>query len=430
VDAFERAVAGGLGNWPAGTVFLAAVSGGADSTAMLAALSALGREGGFSLRCLHVDHGIRPRAERRGDAEAVRRLCGALGVPLRIAALPPGRVAETGRRRNLGLEGAARLFRRRIWNAEARRTGAARVLTAHTRDDFLETVLMRVLRGSGPGGLAGIAPARGRVIRPLLNLSRGEVLGYLERRGLSYRIDSTNADTRYLRNRIRHKLIPLLDEFFPPWKKSLLLLAETQGLAAEFLAGEARKRIGGELFGEGALRLGREAFFAAPPILREEALLRGADLLRAARRGAGAPRPDPPKRGSAPPRRGAVRSFVRGGGEAADLGPLRVEGRGEFLTLRSPAAAPGGEGFSLLIKAPGIYTLEGLVFRVFPPGGGAGGEGFFALLPLVLRSGERGITAEDSRGPAARIGAGAPVKSLRREPGEGACRCVVESPAP
>jgi tRNA(Ile)-lysidine synthase len=128
-------------------LYLAAVSGGADSVALLAALVAL-RElsPGFALRCVHVEHGIRAEAESRGDAEFVRSLCAEFRVPCRVVSVKPGRVAEAARRRGVGMEAAARLYRHRAWHREADRLeaqspagaagrGPVRILVAHTSDD-------------------------------------------------------------------------------------------------------------------------------------------------------------------------------------------------------------------------------------------------------------------------------------------------------
>ncbi|MDR0710170.1 MAG: tRNA lysidine(34) synthetase TilS, partial [Spirochaetaceae bacterium] len=196
---FEREAASGLGSWPIGTHFLAAVSGGADSIAMLAALAVFAGERGLALRCFHVEHGIRPAEESLGDAAGVRELCRELGVPCKAAHIPPGKIAGTAAKRGIGLEAAARFYRHALWNLEARRIGAARVLVAHTRDDLLETVLMRVLRGSGPAGLAAMKRDNGRILRPLLSLDRSQVLDYLAGRGIPFRTDSTNADPSFLR---------------------------------------------------------------------------------------------------------------------------------------------------------------------------------------------------------------------------------------
>jgi tRNA(Ile)-lysidine synthase len=382
---FEKAMAAGLGPWPGGTLFLAAVSGGADSTAMLASLETLRRGGDFRLHCLHVEHGIRPPVESRGDAEAVQALCKAWDIPCRVITIPPGKIAAVARTRRLGIEEAARLFRHAAWNREAQRLGAERVLVAHTRDDLLETLLMRILRGSGPAGLAAMPRGRGRVLRPLLDFSRTEVLAYLAERGIPYRVDSTNADPAFLRNRIRSKLIPCLDEFFPSWKQSLAALGETQRLTADFLAAASASRIPWRPLPAGpgggtARQTPAEAFFSAPEILREEALFATLD-----RGGGGSVGPDGLRK-SAPPRRRSLRLFTRGECAVLDLGSHRIERRGDRVIL-SPRGIPGGEaGFSLVIKKPGSYKLRGIRIQTgagpVPPGG----EVFFAVLPLVLRN--------------------------------------------
>jgi tRNA(Ile)-lysidine synthase len=372
MGAFETAVAEGLGNRPAGAVFLAAVSGGADSSAMLAALAAL-RDGSFELRCVHVEHGIRSAAESRGDAAAVEALCAELAVPCSVISIPPGRVARTAKRRGLGLEAAARLYRHAAWNAEARRIGAEKILVAHTRDDLLETALMRVLRGSGPAGLAAMPRERGRVLRPLLKTGRADVLAYLAERGIPYRTDSTNADPAFLRNRIRLKLIPCLDENFPSWRKTLADLAETQRLVADFLETEAAARIPWEEAEERRVT-GGDNFFSQPAILREEALFAALDRLS----GEGAP-----------PRRKSLRLFARGKTRSLDLGRAVLKSGSGRVTLA--LSRPGERGFSLLIKEPGIYKLKWLCVRALSGAAGktpppsSGDPGFFACPPVALR---------------------------------------------
>ncbi|MFP3090951.1 tRNA lysidine(34) synthetase TilS [Treponema sp. TIM-1] len=382
MNTFEEAVARELKTVVRkGLRLLAAVSGGADSTAMLAALAVLRRDLGFDLFCLHVDHGIRSRKESRGDARWVKKLCADWEIPFRLVSIPPGRVAEAARQRGIGLEGAARLYRHAAWNREARRIGADRILIAHTRDDLRETILMRFLQGGGPAGLAGIPRSRGRLFRPLLDQDRAAVLRYLEDRNLSYRTDTTNGDNRFLRNRIRNRLIPILDELFPFWQRSLPVLGETQGFAAAFITASACHGLPWESAGPRVLSLPRADFFAAPEIIREEALFLAADRLKEAARGVGGFSPDR-VRGAAVPRREVIRRFARGGISALDAGPLRIEDRGDRIFARSP----GGEyeaGFSRLIKEPGRYKLKGFIIETADPGEGK--KGFFALLPLVLR---------------------------------------------
>lgn len=384
MNPFEVSVAAVLGNCSRGRVFLAAVSGGADSTAMLCALAALKGEQGFILHCFHVDHGIRPAAESRGDGEFVAELCKKLGVPCRIFSIPPGKIAAAAKKQGVGLEAAARYYRRRAWNREARRIGAQAILVAHTQDDLLETVLMRVFRGSGPAGLAAMPVRRGRILRPLLEFSRAGVLRYLEEKNIPYRTDSTNADNRFLRNAIRNRLAPLLADLFPHWQGCVLNLAETQRLTADFLAAEAARRVHWEERA-GELRTGAADFFSLPPILREEALFLGADRLLNGVPGNG-------RRGAANPppvKRSNVRKFSRGDKAALDLGCCRVRKTSRELILAPAAPASQEAGFSLLIKAPGSYKLRGIFFEVLPVLSAghteAAGRGFYAALPLVLR---------------------------------------------
>jgi tRNA(Ile)-lysidine synthase len=332
-----------------------------------------------------VEHGIRPPEESRGDALAVAELCRNLKISLRIVSIAPGKVEALGKK-GIGLEAAARFFRRRAWTREARRLGAERVLTAHTRDDLLETILMRMLQGAGPGGLAAMPRTRGLILRPLLGLDRADVLRYLREEGLPFRTDSTNGDIRFLRNRIRLKLIPCLDRYFPGWKRALLSLGETQRLTADFLSSQAEKRLPWEM-GEADLSIPADLFFQEAPILREEALFQGADLLA------------PP----VPPRRLVIRAFARRESRAAAQGGLEFEDRDGFVRVRRAGKPVLERGFSLLIKEPGLYTLksaalngafsrafgeEGFVFRLeSPPWEGDPGRGrrFPVFCPLVLR---------------------------------------------
>jgi tRNA(Ile)-lysidine synthase len=254
------------------------------------------------------------------------------------------------------------------------------------------------------------------------------VLRYLEERGIPFRTDSSNGDTAFLRNRLRLKLIPLLDEWFPHWRTGALHAAETQRLAADFLAARAREEMpwervrGSPLSG---LVLPEDEFFSRPEILREEALFQAIDRL-ALDPGRRIDAPDPPAgagradKEPPPPRRAALRLFSRRRLPALDLGGLRVERRDARVWVRK-RQPPGEEGFSLLIKEPGLYTLEG--FSVACTDHAPEREGFFAELPLVFRrtwSDDYGrdrskvrrlrssctdlISALDRRGPAAFIG--------------------------
>jgi len=362
-------------------VCLAAVSGGADSTAMLVALSAvMSRSGGpaLSLACLHLEHGIRPAAESQGDAAFVRELCEKLEIPCRVVSVPPGKITAIARRGGMGIEAAARLFRRRALFREARRIEAesscpVRILTAHTKDDMLETALMRVLRGAGPEGLAAMPARRGRILRPLLSMGRADVLAYLAAKNVPWREDSTNADTAFLRNRIRHCLVPLLNESFPFWKSGLCALAETQALAAAFIKDEAQRGVSWEQGTEvSSLTADAGSFFAHSAIIREQALFQGIDQLLSGKN---------PVR----VRRSALRRFCVGSVNAADLGPLRVRQERGRIVLSAPKNNYYEYGFLLLIKKPGLYILKGIHIEVRPFSGDT--SGFCAFLPLVFRPG-------------------------------------------
>ena len=361
-------------------MFLAAVSGGADSVAMLTALSSVMRNSGkpfFGLCCLHVEHGIRPEEESRGDAEFVRGLCKEFNIPLKIVFIPPGKV--TARAGDIGIEAAARFFRRNALFREARRIESksarpVRILIGHTRDDMLETALMRVLRGAGPEGLALMPISRGRILRPLLNHSRADVLKYLAVKKITWREDSTNADTGFLRNRIRHSLVPLLDKSFPFWKSGLSSMAQTQALAAAFIRDEAQRRVKWERETEiPSLSAGAQSFFSQPEIIREEALFLGIDLFLA-----GVKNP-------APVKRSVLRRFCSGLVTAADLGPLRIKRDGSRILLFAGNNDVFERGFSLLIKEPGLYTLNKIRIEVRPFTDSAVSGWFCASLPLVFR---------------------------------------------
>jgi tRNA(Ile)-lysidine synthase len=179
-----------------------AVSGGPDSVALLHALAGLRADYGLALTVGHIHHGLRADADR--DAAFVTSLAARLGLPVvveRVAvAGRPGRSPET----------AARAARYAALDRIARRAGATRIAVAHTADDQAETVLMRLLQGAGPRGLAGIPVRRGRLVRPLLDVDRATVLDYLAGAGLDWVEDETNRDLKMLRNRIRHETLPLL----------------------------------------------------------------------------------------------------------------------------------------------------------------------------------------------------------------------------
>jgi tRNA(Ile)-lysidine synthase len=191
---------------PRGARLLVAVSGGADSTALLVGLARVAPEFGLTLHAAHLHHGLRG-ADADADLEFVRGLCARLGVPL-IAARRDGRARITGR--GVASENALRVMRRRFLGAAMRRAGAAAIATAHTADDQMETVLMRLLRGAGLRGLGGMRERQGPWLKPLLDATRLEIEADLGAARMKWREDRTNRDPAWTRNRIRHEAVPAL----------------------------------------------------------------------------------------------------------------------------------------------------------------------------------------------------------------------------
>lgn len=186
---------------------LAGVSGGADSVCLFRLLLRLREEMGFTLSVVHVEHGIRGE-ESLMDMEFVRRLASSHGIAFSSYACLAPRLAKE---RGISLEEAGREARYEAFAAESARFGdGARVALAHHMEDNAETVLFHMCRGSGMAGIAGIAPVRGNIIRPLLCVTRAEIEDFLRREGQPFRTDATNADVAYTRNRIRGLVMPEL----------------------------------------------------------------------------------------------------------------------------------------------------------------------------------------------------------------------------
>jgi tRNA(Ile)-lysidine synthase len=194
---------------------LLAVSGGPDSTAMLSLIRALAEEMRLDLHVGHLDHGWRGAGGTR-DAEFVRTMAARHGLPVTVGRIPASAWTER-RGRQSSREAVARELRMTFLRETAQAVGASRIALGHTRDDQAESFLMRLLRGAGARGLAGTYPVvDGLFIRPLLDVRRAEILEYLRSRRLPYRIDPTNRDVRLTRNRVRRRLIPLLERDFNP----------------------------------------------------------------------------------------------------------------------------------------------------------------------------------------------------------------------
>lgn len=212
---------------------IVAISGGADSTALLDMLSRLP---GYNLRLVaaHLNHTLRG-AESDADQEFCRELATHYGIPFKSRLIDVRKVATDNR---MNLEDSARHARIQFFDEISKEYGGAAVALAHHADDQSETILMRLLRGSGMLGLSGMSYRNARgYVRPLLGMSRSEIERYLHRRSLNWREDASNDDTAFLRNRIRHELLPNLESYNPAIRHSLAATAsiinEDETLLAE-----------------------------------------------------------------------------------------------------------------------------------------------------------------------------------------------------
>ena len=195
-----------------GDTVVCAVSGGADSMALLWALYLLKEEWNLNLSAAHFNHHLRGEESDRDEA-FVREFCEGYGIPLHVGS---AQVVSGSK----GLEAAARDARYGFLQ-----TLTGKIATAHTADDNAETVLMHLVRGTGLKGLGGIAPSRGSLIRPMLNVTRSDVEAFLEEYAVPHIDDSSNATDAFLRNRLRHSVMPLLKEENPRIAENLSAMA-------------------------------------------------------------------------------------------------------------------------------------------------------------------------------------------------------------
>ena len=246
----------------AGDDLTVALSGGTDSVALLWVLRRLADRLGITLRAAHFHHGIRgPEADR--DADFCRELCASWEVPFTLGrGDAPARAAATGE----SLEEAARVLRYEFLLG----TAPGLVATAHNADDNAETLLIHLLRGTGLRGLGGIPPKRDRIVRPLLSCSRAEIGALLEREGLPHMEDSSNECDDCLRNRLRHRVLPLLRAENPALSATLGRTAALVRAEDEYLSRLAARAAEDCRAGEG---WSCERLLALDPVLRRRVLV-------------------------------------------------------------------------------------------------------------------------------------------------------------
>ena len=218
----------------------AAVSGGADSISLLVSLSKIMPVHG-TLFVITINHNIRPAEESGGDAQYVKELCEKLEkesgkkICCTVVELPRGAVDAEAGKRGRGTEDAARSLRYEAFDNFICENQLDTLCLAHNRNDQLETILMRFLQGASFDSAGGIRMQRGPYVRPLLNTSRADIEDYLTGQGIAWRTDKTNLETDYLRNKIRLKLVPFLDENFQGWQTAALKGAEKNAEDADLM---------------------------------------------------------------------------------------------------------------------------------------------------------------------------------------------------
>jgi tRNA(Ile)-lysidine synthase len=354
-----------------GETIVVGLSGGPDSVALLDAVASLASEFGFKVVAAHLDHSL--REDSAADAAFCRELSSRLGVPFRAGS---ANVRNRARLEKGGLEEAARVERYLFLQGVAKECGGRLVAVAHTRDDQAETLLLRLLRGAGSLGLASMRPVSGAIVRPLLNVSREEVLAHLEARGLPSREDPSNADLSLLRNRVRRELIPYLESRFNPTVRAAL--ARTARLLSD--EAEVLERSGRALLDEvgredgGGITLTRSGLKDAPPALARLAI-RGALSGCGGLRGVACRHVEAVLELACAPAPSGRRLPLPGGREALFrfgsvwIGPRRAS-QGPFalpLSVPGRVALPGG--ITLLARSdsgPAVSKPEGAVVPLVP----------------------------------------------------------------
>ncbi|MDD2310595.1 MAG: tRNA lysidine(34) synthetase TilS [Desulfuromonadaceae bacterium] len=328
-----------------GDTLVVALSGGADSTALLDLLTRL-PDYNLHLVVAHLNHCLRG-AEADADEEFCRGAAARYDIPFESRRVDV-RMAASEKR--LNLEDAGRRARIEFFAEIGVKYGAATVALAHHADDQAETVLMRLLRGSGMTGLSGMAYRNARgYVRPLLDITRSEIEQYLNMRGLDWREDASNSDTIYLRNRIRHELLPLLETYNPAIRSCLAATASIIG-GDEALLEELTERTFGESCraGEGRVVCRIAQLRTLNPALRRRVLRHAFKKLNGSLEGVGVCHVD------------AISDLVDSDRPNSRLslpqGVAVVREYDDLVFMHADGSA-GETGFELLIAEPGIYQL-------------------------------------------------------------------------
>ncbi|MBD3426117.1 MAG: tRNA lysidine(34) synthetase TilS [Candidatus Omnitrophica bacterium] len=245
---------------------LVAVSGGADSVCLLNVLESVKRSLGIDTVIANMDHCLRGKESAR-DSDYVRKLSLQLGLPFEHKKVDVSSSVKKG----ASLEERARDERYRFFREAARRSGCNVIATGHTMDDQAETVIMRVIYGASPVSLSGIPPVREekglKLVRPLIRVSREQILDFLEKNGVGFVEDSSNSDVMFLRNKMRLEVLPFLEKYNPRVKRSLVNLSDAVREDLEYLQQQSRKAMEGS---RNRTRISIKDIILQPKALRRE----------------------------------------------------------------------------------------------------------------------------------------------------------------
>lgn len=320
---------------PKGGRILCAVSGGRDSICLLHYLWKLGMQEDFSVAAVHMDHGQRSTAQR--DVFFVQNFCRERLIPCvteRVSV--PSKAKEWG----VSIEEAGRRLRYEAFDRAAKLTCADRIATAHHAGDQAETVLLHLLRGTGPEGLTGIPPVRGRIIRPLLETSREEIEKYLAENSLPHVEDETNWDTTMTRNRLRLTVMPMLKELYPAAEQSICRTAEI--LRREELFWQEQVQ---QVLPESGTRMRCDALLALPYALRLRVIRALVERMRVGRKDFGAVHYE------------AIEALLHSGGMLHLHGGVLAVCREGELALQTERKAPPAAALHLGSNSWGEYVL-------------------------------------------------------------------------
>ena len=263
---------------PSGCSLLIAYSGGPDSSALLHVMYQLSAGLKWKLSCAYLDHGIRKPADTDQELEFIIRRCRFLGLPLVWKRLEYDSLQTEVRQTGRSLEDLAREKRYIFLFDQAEQLEADYIALGHTENDQLETQVIRFFQGAGVAGLKGIPAKNGKIIRPLMRCNRRTILRYLDTHDIDFQVDATNENQKFLRNAVRKQLMPILNELFPGYRKSLRTLAGKMSSINVFLDRESAECLRWQTCHHG-YRIRTETFLAAAGPLRLRSVYRIIDQL-------------------------------------------------------------------------------------------------------------------------------------------------------